>query len=197
MTKPNNFQRIRNLNTVQKAALAAAVLERMLPNYRLFVQATDFGDADVFRSTLDVCWEKILLPKSKINLEKQIEKIEPNTPELNDFDMFGVYPAIDTATALLSLLHGLMSKEEQEYVNVCKISQASVARVVELHLDAEQVPLEPSAVNQHPLMQYEVEILSELIDFVENMGRLSSENAKELKHLAIKDGQSNIGIEIA
>jgi hypothetical protein len=35
MKKPNNFQRVRELNYMQKAVLAAALLERMLPNYEL------------------------------------------------------------------------------------------------------------------------------------------------------------------
>ena len=69
MTKANNFQRIRELNYLQKAVLGGALLERMLPNYSLFSEATGFGDAAVFRSALSVCWEKILLPKSKISLE--------------------------------------------------------------------------------------------------------------------------------
>ena len=70
MTKANNFQRIRELNYLQKAVLGGALLERMLPNYSLFSEATGFGDAAVFRSALSVCWEKILLPKSKISLEQ-------------------------------------------------------------------------------------------------------------------------------
>ena len=75
MTKANNFQRIRELNYLQKAVLASALIERMLPNYGLFSEATGFGDEALLRSALNVCWEKILLPKSKIDLEKQVEKI--------------------------------------------------------------------------------------------------------------------------
>ena len=40
MTKANNFQRIRELNYLQKAVLGGALLERMLPNYSLFSEAT-------------------------------------------------------------------------------------------------------------------------------------------------------------
>jgi uncharacterized protein YjaG (DUF416 family) len=54
MTKANNFQRIRELNYLQKAVLGGALLERMLPNYSLFSEATGFGDAAVFRSALSV-----------------------------------------------------------------------------------------------------------------------------------------------
>ena len=196
MTKANNFQRIRELNYLQKAVLASALIERMLPNYGLFSEATGFGDEALLRSALNVCWEKILLPKSKIHLEKQVEKIEPNVPELADFDMFGTYPAIDAATSLLSLMHGLMGQDEQEFISVSKISQATVARFIEYQMTVEGEVADNKAVREHPLMQYEIDVLRELIDFVENMGRITSENVKALKKQAIADGQTNIGLAL-
>jgi hypothetical protein len=45
-------------------------------------------------------------------------------------------------------------------------------------------------------MKYEIEVLAELIDYVEKMGRISSDSIKGLKIKAIEDGQTNIGIEI-
>ncbi|MBE0458030.1 YjaG family protein [Pseudoalteromonas sp. KG3] len=196
MTKANNFQRIRELNYLQQAVLAAALIERMLPNYGLFSEATGFGDDAILRSALNLCWEKILLPKSKISLEKQIEKIEPNVPELADFDMFGTYPAIDAATALLGLMHGLIAKDEQEFISISKISQATVARFIEYQLTVEGELADNTAVREHPLMQYEIDVLGELIDFVEQMGRVTAENIKALKQHAIADGQTNIGITL-
>ncbi|MDO6465219.1 YjaG family protein [Pseudoalteromonas carrageenovora] len=196
MTKANNFQRIRELNYLQKAVLAGALIERMLSNYGLFSEATGFGDEALLRSALNVCWEKILLPKSKIDLEKQVEKIEPNVPELADFDMFGTYPAIDAATSLLSLMHGLMGQDEQEFISVSKISQATVARFIEYQMTVEGEVADNKAVREHPLMQYEIDVLRELIDFVENMGRITSENVKALKKQAIADGQTNIGLAL-
>lgn len=196
MIKANNFQRIRELNYLQQAVLAAALVERMLPNYGLFSEATEFGDEAILRSALNLCWEKILLPKSKISLEKQVEKVEPNVPELADFDMFGTYPAIDAATALLGLLHGLMSKDEQEFVSISKISQATVARFIEYQMTVAGELADNKAVREHPLMQYEIEVLSELIDYVEQMGRITSDNVKALKQQAIADGQTNIGLAI-
>ena len=196
MTKANNFQRIRELNYLQQAVLAAALIERMLPNYGLFSEATGFGDDAILRSALNLCWEKILLPKSKISLEKQIEKIEPNVPELADFDMFGTYPAIDAATALLGLMHGLIAKDEQEFISISKISQATVARFIEYQLTVEGELADNTAVREHPLMQYEIEVLGELIDFVEQMGRVTAENVKALKQHAIADGQTNIGLAL-
>jgi hypothetical protein len=196
MTKANNFQRIRELNYLQKAVLASALIERMLPNYGLFSEATGFGDETLLRNALNVCWEKILLPKSKIDLEKQVEKVEPNVPELTDFDMFGTYPAIDAATSLLSLMHGLMAQDDKEFVSVSKISQATVARFIEYQMTVEGEIADNTAVREHPLMQYEIEVLAELIDFVENMGRITSDSVKALKKFAVVDGQTNIGLAL-
>lgn len=196
MSKANNFQRIRELNYLQKAVLGAAIIERMLPNYSLFSEATGFGDEQVLRNALNLIWEKILLPKSKISLEKLVEKVEPNVPELSDFDMFGTYPAIDVATALLGMLQGLMTKDEHEFVSVAKISQATVAKYIEFMLMAEDISPTNDLVREHPQMQYEIEILAELIEHVENMGRISSESVKSLKALALADGQTNIGLEL-
>jgi len=196
MKKPNNFQRVRELNYMQKAVLAAALLERMLPNYALFSDATEFGDAKIFRNALNSIWEKLVFPKSKINLELLVDKIEPNVPEIEDFDMFGVYPAIDTGTALLSMLNGMMIEDELEFVNISKISQASVAKLIEYQLGSENLSANNEAIREHPLMKYEIEILSELIDYVENMGRISSDSIKGLKAKSVEDGQTNIGIEI-
>lgn len=196
MSKANNFQRIRELNYLQKAVLGAAIIERMLPNYSLFSEATGFGDEQVLRNALNLIWEKILLPKSKISLEKLVEKVEPNVPELSEFDMFGTYPAIDVATALLGMLQGLMTKDEHEFVSVAKISQATVAKYIEFMLMAEDISPTNELVREHPQMQYEIETLAELIEHVENMGRISSESVKSLKALALADGQTNIGLEL-
>ncbi len=197
MSKANNFQRIRELNYLQKAVLGAAIIERMLPNYALFSEATGFGDQQVLRNALNLIWEKILIPKSKIGLEKLVEKVEPNVPELSEFDMFGTYPAIDVATAILTMLHGLMAKEEQEFVSIAKISQAAVAKYIEFSLLAEDITPSNQLVREHPQMQYEIDILAELITHVESMGRITSESAKSLKALALADGQTNIGLEVA
>lgn len=196
MKKPNNFQRVRELNYMQKAVLAAALLERMLPNYALFSDATEFGDAKIFRNALNSIWEKLVFPKSKINLELLVDKIEPNVPEIEDFDMFGVYPAIDTGTALLSMLNGMMIEDELEFVNISKISQASVAKLIEYQLGSDNLSANNEAIREHPLMKYEIEVLSELIDYVESMGRISADSIKGLKAKSIADGQTNIGIEI-
>jgi hypothetical protein len=195
MTKPNNFQRIRELNYLQQAVLAAAMIERMLPNYLLFSEALEFGNGTELRNVLNSIWEKLLLPKAKISLEKLNEKVELNTPDINDFDVFGVYPTIDVCTALITLINGLQQKEEANFVDVCKISQASVAKFIEYQLTLDDIIADNQAIREHDLMSYEMQTLSELIDKVAAFQRIEKDAVKQLKQLATADGQTNIGIE--
>lgn len=74
-----------------------------------------------------------------------------------------------------------MTKDEHEFVSVAKISQATVAKYIEFMLMAEDISPTNELVREHPQMQYEIEILAELIEHVENMGRISSDSVKSLK----------------
>ncbi|WP_199609863.1 YjaG family protein [Flocculibacter collagenilyticus] len=198
MSKPkaNNFQRIRLLSFEQQALIAATLLERMLPNYQLFSEVTEFGDYDVVANALDLIWQRLCIAGTKVNIEKLIEKVEPNIPEVEQFDMFGVYPAIDTLTAMISLLTALLNKDAEELLNVTKISQASVSKYIEYSFDVSEQEFDNHDVREHPLMQREIAFLKDTIDKVEPL-KPSNETAKQLKALAKEDGMTNIGIEIA
>lgn len=200
--KANNFQRIRELPIQKQFILAATLVQRMLPNYQLFSEATNFGDIHVLQSALAVMWERAVSRKVKVDFEKQIEKVEPCVPELNDFDMVGVYPAIDTATALISLIQGVEEEDAKYLVDVSKISQASVSKMIEFELisemddSAEEFLLDNKAIREHPLMQYEMSFLSELLDKVESLGKIDNATAREMREYANHDGMTNIALSL-
>lgn len=200
--KANNFQRIRELPIQKQFILAATLVQRMLPNYQLFSEAANFGDSHVLQSTLAVMWERAVSRKVKVDFEKQIEKVEPCVPELNDFDMVGVYPAIDTATALISLIQGVEEEDAKYLVDVSKISQASVSKMIEFELisemddSAEEILLDNKAIREHPLMQYEMSFLSELLDKVESLGKIDNAAAREMREYANHDGMTNIALSL-
>lgn len=196
MSKANNFQKIRQLTFVQQGALALTVLERMAPNYELFSESLSFGDWTELRNVLNSSWEKLAIPKAKISIERLVEKVEDNTPDLAEFDVFGVYPAIDFCTALITFFSGVQDKEAANFLDVCKISQASVAKFIEYSLTASGELADNEAVRNHPLMQYEMEVLGEFIDSIAAISRFEMSDVKKLKALALEDGQSNLGIEV-
>lgn len=187
--KLNTFQRVRELTGWHGVAFSMTLIERMLPNYQLFCQLTEFADAKVYRNCADLLWEWLSAPKSKINFSVQAEKIEVGLPDTKDFDNFGVLPAIDVGMSLLSVIHLITAEDPQGAVVVSKLSQGSVEAFIEATAD----PAEP--VKQHPLMQWEVDFQNELLDILATMQK-SKDNAIRLRAMARAEGISNIGLEM-
>ncbi|AWL10859.1 uncharacterized protein HMF8227_00353 [Saliniradius amylolyticus] len=187
--KLNIFQRVRELEHWQAVAFGATLLERSLPNYELFCELTDSGDPKLCRNVLDSIWGWLANPKSKINLALQQEKVDAVIPEVGEHDNFGVYPAIDAGMSLSALLALMSGEDPQGAVVISKLSQGSV----DAFIQATEPELEE--VKEHPLMQWEIEFQSELLDELAEAKR-GSECNKRLRQLATEEGITNIGIEL-
>ncbi|QSX34760.1 YjaG family protein [Shewanella avicenniae] len=198
MTKVGFFKRLKTLNFQQKKLFAIALCQRMLPNYQLFAEVSEFGNAAVLDTLLQLLWQSLYDPKLKLNIEAQLAKLEENTPEPSDFDMYGVYPALDAVVALSSFLGALQSKIEDDITNISKLSSSTVANYVEELLDEEfanEDALE-DAIFAHPVMQQERELQMSLLEIVEDNPELDADFVKALRKEIVMDGVSNIGISV-
>ena len=96
------------LNQWQQIAYSAAIIERMLPNYKMFAEAVEFGDSKLLRNQLDLVWQWLdKNNRCKINYEAQLAKLELHIPNPEEFDSFGVFPRMSgnvTLTPLILLL---------------------------------------------------------------------------------------------
>lgn len=191
---------MRELGFYQQAAIAAALLERMLPHYQLFAEVTQTGDAELPRHILTLVWEWLTVKKAKINFEKLSSELELITPEVSQFDIFGVYPAVDCATALDMMLSGIAQQDAGEFINVAKISQATVARLIEYESEDEDISSEAELkrlVREHPLMQYEMDCLAELIELVTPISQFGREERQLLQNWVAEQGLTNLGMELS
>ena len=189
-TKLSTFAQVRALEGADAIAFSAALLQRMVPNYQLFCELTEFAEPDTLSKCLDLIWESLCSPKSKINFATQLEKVEEATPDVSDYDSFGVYPALDAAIAMSSAINLIMKVEPHGAVVVSKLSQGSV----EAYLLASGEATEDD-VKVHPLMQFEIAIQQELLDAVTTKAPMTQKVSK-LKTIAASEGISNIGLEI-
>lgn len=197
--KANNFQQMRELGFYQQAAVAATLLERMVPSYQLFAQVSEFGDAALPRHVLDLVWEWLQVKRAKINFDKLQEELELITPETSHFDMYGVYPAVDAMIALDSMLNGITGQDSVEFINVAKISQASVARLIEhqsADLDITTEAELKKVVRDHELMQYEMDCLAELLALVQGWQNFGRDEVQQLKAWVKEQGVTNLGMEL-
>ena len=97
--KPGFFKRVKALDFQQKKVFAIALCQRMLPNYQLFSQVCEFGDPQILDTVLNLLWQSCYDQKLKLNIDIYLERLELNTPDAADFDVYGVYPAMDASTS--------------------------------------------------------------------------------------------------
>ncbi|WP_220460869.1 MULTISPECIES: YjaG family protein [unclassified Colwellia] len=193
------------LSQWQQVAFSAALLERMLPNYQMFAEHVEFGDFKVLRNQLDLIWQWLdKANRCKINYDAQIAKLEEQVPDPDDFDFLGVFPALDSAMALMSLFQGMQDLESDSLSNISKLSENSVSYYVELSLaqqideitpDEEEIVISAQQIAEHPLMQWEIATQNELFEFL----TAASENKAsclQAKAMVLEEGLSNLGIDI-
>ncbi|MEW6997299.1 YjaG family protein [Colwelliaceae bacterium BS250] len=196
---PNSLK-LQDLTLWQQTAFAAALLERMIPNYQMFAQAAEFGDPQLLRNQLDLIWQRLAQGQVKINFAVQLEKLELEIPDVDDFDFFGVHPALDTCMALGSLLQGIQDKDSETISNVSLLSTSSVSYYLGLllaqeHPDQDNIVIQEQDIEDHPLMQWEIATQLELFNAL-TAAKENPDTCQLLKQLALSEGMSNLGIEI-
>jgi|TARA_B110000090_G_scaffold146353_1_gene160612 hypothetical protein len=192
---------LKNLSQWQQIAFCSALLERMLPNYKMFSDVEAFGEFKVIRNQLDLVWQWLdKNNRCKINFTAQLTKLEEQTPNPEHFNTFGVFPALDVCMALMSLLQGMQDKDDEGFFNVSRLSANSVSFYVELLLsealdNQDEGLISEDDVSEHPLTEWEVESQTELFNLINGAPENKSTCIKA-KALMLEEGLSNLGIEI-
>ncbi|NRD74887.1 YjaG family protein [Shewanella sp. VB17] len=194
-TKLGFFKRVKALDLQQKKVFAIALCQRMLPNYQLFSEVCEFGDPQVLDTVLNLLWQSSYDSKLKLNIDIYLERLELITPDPANFDVYGVYPAMDATTALIALLSAIQSKVEEDIVNISKLSSSTVANYIEA---ISEVELDEEAFDDyifnHEVMLDEKALQENLLELIEDNPKLNAEFIKSLRKDIIDAGISNIGI---
>lgn len=193
--KTGFFKRLKALSFQQKKLFATALCQRMYPNYQLFAEVCEFGDTKMLATCLELCWQALYDTKLKFNIETYLDKLDANTPDPHDFIVYGVYPAMDAAVALTALLSAIDAKQEDELVNISKLSSATVAHYIEATLDQEMNDEALSDyIYAHEAMLAEQDYQLALLEKIESQAQFSADWIKLLRKEIVAKGISNIGI---
>jgi uncharacterized protein YjaG (DUF416 family) len=185
----------------QQVAFATAIIERMLPNYQMFSENSEFGHYDLLRNQLDLVWQWLdKNNKIKININAQLNKLEEQTPDPEEFDSFGVFPALDVCMAMMSLWQLIQTngtdKDDEDINSISRLSQNSVNYYVELLLIEENSEnTQEEDIDKHPLIVWEKETQSELFDFLK-IAAETKRSCQLAKEMVLSEGLSNLGIAI-
>lgn len=192
------FQQLKELAPWQQTAFAAALAERMYPNYALFCQVTESDDqAKALKKGLMLIWEQLANKESKINFEVQLEKLADLIPNDADYEMYGVYPAIDAAMAAHTAMELAMGTQAEEVTRVSRLMRQTIISFIEA---TEALPEDEKArrkvLNDHELMQFDREFQDEVLEQITEMKHPHKEKLKALRLMAQNEGVSCLGLAV-
>lgn len=187
--------RLEKLEPWQQITFMACLCERMYPNYAMFCENTKFAEARIYRDVLDSVWEILTVKTAKVNFERQLEKVEELIPSSDDFDFYGVYPAMDACQGLSTLLHGLLDRDFL-FESMIKLSQQSVKTVADLEFaqGSDEITNENQKENEAVCEEWDVQwaIFRPLRETTERDIDLIKDLRLELR----EDPVSNIGVTL-
>ena len=192
------FQQLKELAPWQQTAFATALAERMYPNYALFCQVTEQDEqAAALKKGLMLIWEQLANKDSKINFEVQLEKLADLIPNDADYEMYGVYPAIDAAMAAHTAMELAMGTQAEEVTRVSRLMRQTIISFIDA---TEELPEDEKArrkmLNDHELMQFDREFQDEVLQQIGSMKHPQKEKLKELRIMAQNEGVSCLGLAI-
>ena len=127
-----NFMELAQLNQWQQLAFCAALCERSFPNYELFCEIEEI-DSKPARKILNKVWEYLRGQlKSLKNMEKQIEHLTDLVPDPDNFEQYGVYPAMDTLLALQSCVQAILDSSIEDAESIQSLMQERLSEVLEI-----------------------------------------------------------------
>ncbi|OIQ24539.1 DUF416 family protein [uncultured Vibrio sp.] len=187
--------RLDKLEPWQQITFMACLCERMYPNYAIFCDNTEFAESRIYRDILDSIWELLTVKSAKINFEKQLEKLEEIIPSSEDFDFYGVYPAIDACVGLSTLLHGLLDREDL-FDNMQKLSQTSVMTVAQLEEAQTQVEITNDNQKENEAVCAEWDVQWAIFRPLREAQERDIDLIKDLRQELKDEGISNIGMSL-
>lgn len=189
-----NTSQINTLNDWQLAVFTAAHAERLFPNFALFASVIDSVDADALRIALNKVWDHVC-QRGNCNTEAQLLRVEEQTPDVEQYDMYGVYPALDAAVAVAAALEQLDHPSIEEALNINQLVEESIASYLEIIADPSLSDEElVRFINTHELMDQHISFTDELLEQLTALETPKASVLDALRDMACNEGVSHIGI---
>jgi uncharacterized protein HI_0431 len=187
-------KRLENLESWQHFTFMAALCERMAPNFKLFCQMNELeGESKTYQNILNLVWEYLTVKNAKINFDNQLEKLENIIPDLNDYDNFGVVPALDACQALAEILHAIIAGETLE--KAIEISRISLSTVTALLATENGRDFSEAELKENQDIQAELDVQWQIYRLLKDCEKRDIDLILDLKNEIRAEGISNIGIK--
>ena len=187
-------KRLENLESWQHFTFMAALCERMEPNFKLFCQMNELEcESKTYQNILNLVWEYLTVKNAKINFDNQLEKLENIIPDVNDYDNFGVVPALDACQALAEILHAIIAGETLE--KAIEISRISLSTVTALLATENGRDFSEAELKENQDIQAELDVQWQIYRLLKDCEKRDIDLILDLKNEIRAEGISNIGIK--
>jgi len=195
----NQFRKaVAQLRGWREYAFLLALAERSFPNYALFSEAVGLKTAAKMRQLLDLAWEQLLRKRgSQALLPQMLVRLEKLAPDPQDFDAWGVYPALDFCHLLEQALLNRLNPDRHRASEASRLATETVIRFIEFtegeELDEDQLV---HLLDHHPLMKEDKLFQRELVLSLKRQRFPDEHFVATLRANAANDGVSNLGIAL-
>ncbi len=152
--------RLEKLESWQHVTLWPACANVCIPTTRCSASKPSLATACFIVVSSDLIWETLTVKDAKVNFDSQLEKLEEAIPAADDFDMYGVYPAIDACVALSELIHSRLSGETLEHA--IEVRQDPITTVAMLEMTQEGREMTDEELKANPAVEQEWDIQWEI-----------------------------------
>ncbi|MCK0106406.1 YjaG family protein [Marinobacter sp. S0848L] len=181
----------------RECAYLLALAERAFPNYALFADAVGMKSGGKMRQLLDLAWGTLQLDTSEAAIPQLLSKLETLSPNVDEFDAYGVYPAFDFCQLLEQALLNRLNPNKHRATDASQLATKTVMDFVEMSegegMDDDQLI---RLFEQHPLLKEDKIFQRDTVLALKRQRVPSEDFIEELRNDASNEGISNLGISL-
>ena len=182
-------EKLNNLLAWQQNVFCMALSEQTKLHFQLFAESLENEDFEFINNLNLLFWEKMTTKGAKINFSLQQEKFDELIPDANNFDFYGVYPAIDHCVILNCTFNAFLTKSTDEALSASQTTFSTIAGFIELQSDEEITEAE---LKSHPLFVDQLQFQTTLINMLD--AERSPDLINSIKRYVQDIGRTNLGI---
>ena len=182
-------EQLTNLQSWQQSVFCMALSEHSRLHYHLFCEAIESDNKQKIDQFNQLFWDKMINKGTKVNFGIQQEAFDEIIPNANNYDFYGVYPAIDHCVILSCAFNSFLSKSKEEALNASQTAFSTIASFLELQKESDLSEIE---LQESTLFKTQLAFQNALLIQLDNLR--SPELIKKIQQFVIQQGATNLGI---
>lgn len=181
----------------RECAFLLTLAERAFPNYALFADAVGMKSGGKMRQLLDLAWGMLQKDASEAAIPQLLSKLETLSPNVDEYDAYGVYPAFDFCQLLEQALLNRLNPNKHRATEASQLATKTVMDFVEMSegegMDDDELI---RMFEHHPLLKEDKLFQRDTVLALKRQRTPRDDFIAELKAGAANDGVSNLGISL-